>query len=109
MEGSGVCAMDDLDRIKHRYLLHRRIECAASTVARQGQHVDAWENFLAARQKSVADATNEDALDLVISFDQWHWSPSTVRQAISALRTMHEWLIDQGLAARNPWRVTLGA
>jgi site-specific recombinase XerD len=75
------------------------------TVRRRERNILYWIYHLEDRGIAVADATEEDALGVLAA---WRgpdgWSDGAMRHFITSLRDFHEWLLDYGHAARNPWR-----
>lgn len=88
-----------------RYLAYRRSNSAASTVMRARSTVVRWACYLGERGGELHTAEPSDAYDFI---SEWAWSAGTKRQAISDLRALYEWMLDQDLCTRNPWRNVKG-
>lgn len=87
-----------------RYLAYRRANGAPTTARRLEGIVKRWACFLAQRDIAPESARPLDAMDFMAQWCDFGWSPATKRQAVSDLRTLHNWLLDREIATgRNPW------
>jgi integrase/recombinase XerC len=86
-----------------RYLAWRTLRTSSALAKREERWIVRWLCFLAERGLGFADAQEADALDLAAQWDSWGWTASPRQHFIAALRTFYDYLMDRGLAERNPW------
>lgn len=91
-----MVAKDPLER----YLRYRAANSSPLTVVRIRYTLRRWLIWLGDRGIAPEAAQTSHAIDFI---SQWPWSASTVRQAISALRSYYGWMVDEEVIDRNPF------
>ncbi|MHB1870816.1 MAG: tyrosine-type recombinase/integrase [Steroidobacteraceae bacterium] len=94
---------NDRDLIR-RWLAHRRANgIAPATVARDERFAVRWSYSLAMKDRSLAAATYDDALDMAGEIAGWRWAAGTQRHFLTAVRELHRWMLQREYATRDPW------
>jgi len=75
---------------------------AINTIAAYRRDLLAYERWLAGRHATLDDVTEEIVEDYVGHLRQLGRRPASVARALSAVRTLHRFLLDEGLAAADP-------
>ena len=75
---------------------------APNTLASYRRDLVAYEEALAERRRRPADATTEDVLEYVGLLRRTGHSPASVARALSSVRGLHRFLVDEGHAASDP-------
>ena len=75
---------------------------ALATVEAYGRDLSDWAAFLAARGRSLDDATTEDVADHMSDLAARAFEPSTQARHLSALRQFYRFLYDEGLRPDDP-------
>lgn len=93
-----------LSRPAEEYLSWLAVERgrARNTLAAYRRDVAAYESSLAARGRSVLDAEPEDVERHVARLSQEGRNPASVMRALSSVRGLHRFLVDEGLAPSDP-------
>lgn len=75
---------------------------APNTLASYRRDLVAYEEALAQRHLSVTQARTEDVEDYIARLRRGGHSPASVARAVSSLRGLHRFLLDEGHAASDP-------
>ena len=75
---------------------------AANTVAAYRRDLAAYEAWLAARDLALADVTEPVVVDYMAHLRTEGRRPASIARALSAVRNLHRYLVDEGGAARDP-------
>lgn len=93
-----------MDRRIDEFLGHLAYERGASenTIGAYRRDLAAYDSFLSERPASFSSVTRDDVTAFIATLREAGLAPSTVERKVSALKSLHKYLVREGLAEENP-------